>query len=109
MQYEPGEKWRRYESGINAASRIVEVISGKTFDLFVQERIFDPLGMKDTTFYPTDAQRARLVTAHAEEQGHRGARRRAAATGLRPAQPAAAGQRWALLDGARLRASAGCS
>jgi CubicO group peptidase (beta-lactamase class C family) len=34
--------------------------------VFVQERIFDPLGMKDTTFYPTDAQRARLVTAYAK-------------------------------------------
>ena len=66
MQYEPGEKWKYTQSGINAASRIVEVISGKTFDVFVQERIFDPLGMKDTTFYPTDAQRARLVTAYAK-------------------------------------------
>ena len=61
MQYEPGEQWKYTQSGINAASRIVEVTSGKTFDVFVQERIFDPLGMKDTTFYPTDAQRARLV------------------------------------------------
>ncbi len=65
MQYEPGAQWKYTQSGINAASRIVEVISGKTFDVFVQERIFDPLGMKDTTFYPTDAQRARLVTAYA--------------------------------------------
>jgi CubicO group peptidase (beta-lactamase class C family) len=66
MQYEPGEKWKYTQSGINAAARIVEVISGKTFDVFVQERIFDPLGMKDTTFYPTEAQRARLVTAYAK-------------------------------------------
>jgi CubicO group peptidase (beta-lactamase class C family) len=66
MQYEPGEKWKYTQSGINAAARIVEVISGKTFDVFVQERIFGPLGMKDTTFYPTDAQRARLVTAYAK-------------------------------------------
>ena len=68
MQYEPGERWKYTQSGINAASRIVEVISGKTFDVFVQERIFDPLGMKDTTFYPTDAQRARLVTAYARNK-----------------------------------------
>ena len=64
MQYEPGEKWQYTQSGINAASRIVEVISGMTFDAFVQQRIFDPLGMKDTTFYPTDAQFARLATAY---------------------------------------------
>jgi len=66
MQYEPGSQWKYTQSGINAAARIVEVISGKTFDQFVQQRIFDPLGMKDTTFYPTDAQRARLVTAYAK-------------------------------------------
>ncbi len=69
MQYEPGEKWKYTQSGINAASRIVEVISGKSFDVFVQERLFDPLGMKDTTFYPTDAQRARLVTAYTKNAG----------------------------------------
>ena len=64
MQYEPGVQWKYTQSGINAASRIVEVVSGQTFDAFVQSRIFDPLGMKDTTFYPTAAQRARLVTAY---------------------------------------------
>ena len=64
MHYEPGTQWKYTQSGINAASRIVEVISGKSFDVFVQERIFDPLGMKDTTFYPTHGQRTRLVTAY---------------------------------------------
>ena len=68
MKYEPGAKWQYTQSGINAAGRIVEVISGKTFDAFLQERLFDPLGMKDTTFYPTDAQRARLVTAYAKNK-----------------------------------------
>src|SRR5688572_17754119 len=68
MQYEPGEKWKYSQSGINAASRIVEVVSGMTFDEFVQKRIFDPLGMKSTTFYPTDEQRARLVTAYAKNK-----------------------------------------
>ena len=34
MQYEPGEKWKYTQSGINAASRIVEVVSGMTFDVF---------------------------------------------------------------------------
>jgi CubicO group peptidase (beta-lactamase class C family) len=31
----------------------VEVISGMSFDAFLQQRLFDPLGMKNTTFYPT--------------------------------------------------------
>ena len=68
MQYEPGEKWKYTQSGINAAARIVEVVSGLTFDQFLQQRIFDPMGMKDTTFYPSDAQRARLVTAYAKDK-----------------------------------------
>jgi CubicO group peptidase (beta-lactamase class C family) len=68
MQYEPGEKWRYTQSGINAAARIVEVVSGLTFDVFVQKRILDPLGMKDTTFYPSDVQRARLATAYAKNK-----------------------------------------
>ena len=68
MQYEPGAKWSYTQSGINAAARIVEVVSGLTFDAFLQQRLFAPLGMADTTFYPTDAQRARLVTAYAKSK-----------------------------------------
>ena len=68
MQYEPGAKWSYTQSGINAAARIVEVVSGMSFDAFLQQRLFDPLGMKDTTFYPTDAQRARLVIAYAKNK-----------------------------------------
>lgn len=68
MQYEPGAQWKYTQSGINAAARIVEVVSGQSFDAFLQARLFDPLGMKDTTFYPTDAQRARLATAYAKNR-----------------------------------------
>ena len=68
MQYEPGERWRYTQSGINAGSRIVEVVSGKTFDVFLQERLFDPLGMKNTTFYPSDEQRSRLATAYGKSK-----------------------------------------
>ena len=68
MQYEPGEKWRYTQSGINAAARIVEVVSGMTFDVFLQKRLFSPLGMNNTTFYPTADQRARLVTAYARNK-----------------------------------------
>ena len=82
MQYEPGEKWKYTQSGINAAARIVEVVSGMTFDAFLQKRLFDPLGMEDTTFYPTEAQRARLVTAYAKNNEHRRAKTRTAARRL---------------------------
>lgn len=68
MQYEPGAKWKYTQSGINAAGRIVEVVSGLSFDAFLQQRLFAPLGMKDTTFYPNEEQRARLVTAYAKNK-----------------------------------------
>ena len=68
MKYEPGERWQYTQSGINAAGRIVEVVSGMTFDAFLQKRLFDPLGMKHTTFYIGEAQRARLATAYAKNK-----------------------------------------
>jgi CubicO group peptidase (beta-lactamase class C family) len=69
MQYEPGERWKYTQSGINAAGRIVEVVSGMTFDAFLQQRLFDPLGMKSTTFYLAGGHRDRLVTAYAKNKG----------------------------------------
>jgi len=68
MQYEPGEKWKYTQSGINAAARIVEVVSGMTFDAFLEKRLFDPLDMKNTTFYLTPGNRAELVTAYARNK-----------------------------------------
>jgi CubicO group peptidase (beta-lactamase class C family) len=68
MQYEPGERWKYTQSGINTGARIVEVVSGMTFDAFVQKRLFDPLGMTSTTFYPTADQRRRLATAYAKNK-----------------------------------------
>jgi CubicO group peptidase (beta-lactamase class C family) len=68
MQYEPGEKWKYTQSGINAAGRIVEVVGGMSFDVFVQKRLFDPLGMTSTTFYPSPDQRARLATGYAKNK-----------------------------------------
>ena len=68
MQFEPGSQWRYCQSGINLAGRIVEVVSGKSFDAFVRERIFDPLGMKDATFYPDEGQRSRIATAYARKK-----------------------------------------
>ena len=68
MQYEPGSKWKYTQSGINAAARLVEIVSGMSFDRFVQRRIFDPLGMKDTTFYPADKGSGRLATSYAKDK-----------------------------------------
>ena len=66
MQFEPGSRWSYCQSGINAAGRVVEVVSGMSFDAFLDKRLFHPLGMKSTTFYPGASERARQVTAYAK-------------------------------------------
>ncbi|MGE0758480.1 MAG: serine hydrolase domain-containing protein [Pirellulaceae bacterium] len=60
LSFEPGTKWQ-YSPGLNVAGRIIEVVSGMPFERFLQERLFDPLNMSDTTFVPTAAQQARLA------------------------------------------------
>src|SRR5262249_37847150 len=64
VRFEPGTRWVYCQSGINAAARIVEVVSGMPFDEFVDRRLFRPLGMKDTTFYLTGEQVPRLATSY---------------------------------------------
>ena len=61
LQTEPGTHYQYSNAGINTAARIIEVVSGKKYEDFMQERFFDPLGMKDTTFWPSEEQLARLA------------------------------------------------
>jgi CubicO group peptidase (beta-lactamase class C family) len=68
MLYEPGERWRYTQSGINVAARIVEVSSGISFDEFVSRHLLKPLGMKHTTFYPRKKQRAHLATPYIRDK-----------------------------------------
>jgi CubicO group peptidase (beta-lactamase class C family) len=65
VKFQPGSKWTYCQSGINTAARIVEVVSGKSFSELLDERLFRPLGMKDTTFYLSDEQLPRLATSYA--------------------------------------------
>jgi CubicO group peptidase (beta-lactamase class C family) len=69
MSFEPGAKWAYSQTAINSLGRIVEVVSGQRFEDFLDERIFKPLGMTDTTFYPSKAQQARLATPYRSEGG----------------------------------------
>jgi CubicO group peptidase (beta-lactamase class C family) len=64
VQFAPGTKWLYCQSGINTAARIVEVLSGETFDRFLERRLFTPLGMEDTTFYLSDDQLPRLARSY---------------------------------------------
>lgn len=64
LQFPPGSKWSYCQSGINTVARVVEVVSGQSFPEFLQERLFDPLEMKDTSFYPDDKIVARLAKSY---------------------------------------------
>lgn len=68
MQFEPGAQWKYCQSGINLACRIVEVVSGQSFDAFLQQRLFEPLGMKDTTFYPTANHKIRAALGYSKNK-----------------------------------------
>lgn len=54
--FEPGTKAQYSNTGIDIGARVVEVVSGKPWDVFLKERVFEPLGMKNSTFNPTDEQ-----------------------------------------------------
>ena len=64
LQFEPGTKYQYSNSGINTAGRIIEVVSGMPYEEFLDKRLFGPLGMKDTTFWPSESQLARLAKAY---------------------------------------------
>ena len=55
--------------GLDILSRIIEIISGKPYDVFLKEEIFDKLGMRDTTFVPTETQWDRMVRFATEQDG----------------------------------------
>ncbi|WP_395735791.1 serine hydrolase domain-containing protein [Prosthecobacter sp.] len=64
LQFEPDSKYQYSNAGINTAARIIEVVSGMRYEDFMQQRLFTPLGMVDTTFWPTEAQEERIATSY---------------------------------------------
>ena len=69
LDFQPGTLWRYSGlAGFDVLSRVVEIASGKPYDQFLRERLFDPLGMKDTGFALTPAIQPRLVTLYRRGQ-----------------------------------------
>jgi CubicO group peptidase (beta-lactamase class C family) len=64
LKSEPGSKYEYSNAGINTAGRIIEVVSGVPYEEFMNQRLFQPLGMKDTTFWPTAEQVKRLAKSY---------------------------------------------
>src|ERR1035437_9992305 len=63
LLFNPGDRFE-YSLGVDVLGRLVEVVSGKPLDEFFRTRIFEPLGMKDTYFFPPDNKLDRLATAY---------------------------------------------
>ncbi len=61
---QPGAKYQYSNAGINTAARVLEVVSGMAYEDFMDKRLFGPLGMKDTTFWPNAEQVARLAKTY---------------------------------------------
>lgn len=63
LLFNPGDRFE-YSLGVDVLGRLVEVVSGNPLDEFFRTRIFEPLGMKDTYFFPPDNKLNRLATAY---------------------------------------------
>ncbi|HEY2786528.1 MAG TPA: serine hydrolase domain-containing protein [Fimbriiglobus sp.] len=68
LEFEPGSKWAYCNTGMDTLGRIIEVVSGKSYEQFLQVRLFDRLGMNDTTFYPSAEQLKRVATLYRKPQ-----------------------------------------
>jgi CubicO group peptidase (beta-lactamase class C family) len=63
LLFQPGDQWE-YSMADDVLGHLVEVVSGKPLDRFFEERLFKPLGMKDTHFFLPDEKVPRLATAY---------------------------------------------
>jgi CubicO group peptidase (beta-lactamase class C family) len=69
LDFQPGTLWRYSGlAGFDVLSRIVEITSGQTFDRFLKQRLFDPLGMKDTGFALLPDRASRIVPLYRRAQ-----------------------------------------
>ncbi len=64
IMFEPGTKASYSNTGIDIGAAVVEVVTGMRWEDYLQKNVLDPLGMKDTTFWPTDEQLSHLVESY---------------------------------------------
>jgi CubicO group peptidase (beta-lactamase class C family) len=67
LLFQPGDSWE-YSLADDVLGRLVEVVSGMPLDQFLAQRLFQPLGMKDTYFFPPQDKVSRLVAAYAYDE-----------------------------------------
>ena len=67
LLFQPGEGYHYSNQGVNTAMAVVERVSGMSYAEFLQKRLFDPLGMKSATFWPTVEQQKKLAVPYIYE------------------------------------------
>ena len=68
LEFSPGTAWN-YSVSTDVCGYLIEVISGKTLDMFLEEEIFQPLGMSDTGFYVPSSKTQRLSSNYEYREG----------------------------------------
>jgi CubicO group peptidase (beta-lactamase class C family) len=70
LDFQPGTRWSYSPSaGFDTLGRIVEIASGQSFDQFLRQRIFEPLGMKDIFFHPGEERLHRIASTYHRDDG----------------------------------------
>ena len=71
LKFQPGAQWM-YGPGLTVCGRLIEIVAQQPFSGFLQTRIFQPLKMADTTFFPTAAQQQRLARLYKPSKSKKG-------------------------------------
>jgi CubicO group peptidase (beta-lactamase class C family) len=69
LKYVPGKSTRYSNAGMNTLARIVEIVSGQEYTAFLQKKLFDPLGMKDTSYFPPKDVYKNISDQHKRSKG----------------------------------------
>ena len=69
LLFQPGTQWSYSSPGIEILGRIIEVCSGEKYVDFITEHILQPLGMKDSFFFPPADKISRIAMVYAEKDG----------------------------------------
>ncbi|MGA8028800.1 MAG: serine hydrolase domain-containing protein [Bryobacteraceae bacterium] len=64
LLFEPGTSWNYSNIGYNVLGRIIEIVSKQPYDAFLKEKIFEPLGMRDTYFFVPEEKMGRVATLY---------------------------------------------
>ena len=69
LDFTPGTQWAYSSSAVATLGRVIEVVSGMTFEAFMHERVFGPLDMRDSSFFTDKSKVARIPTMYNLEDG----------------------------------------